>query len=83
MSYARFSEGDVYVFPTGDGIECCACSLSDGPWTRWISSSEHDDWREHVADALRHLAQHQLAGDVVPESAIFHLEIELQTGVIE
>lgn len=83
MSYARFSDGDVYLFPTGDGIECCACSLVDGPLTRWISVSEHDDWREHVLDTLNHLARHELAGDIVPRVAIERLELELQSGVIE
>lgn len=30
MSYCRFSNGDVYMFPsTRGGIECCACRLTD------------------------------------------------------
>jgi len=30
MSYCRFSDGDVYMYPsTNGGIECCACRLAD------------------------------------------------------
>ena len=30
MSYCRFSNGDVYMYPsTKGGIECCACRLAD------------------------------------------------------
>jgi len=30
MSYCRFSNGDVYMYPsTNGGIECCACRLAD------------------------------------------------------
>lgn len=29
MAYCRFSEGDVYLYPsTGGVVECCACRLS-------------------------------------------------------
>jgi hypothetical protein len=28
MSYCRFSEGDVYMYSSPDGIECCACRLA-------------------------------------------------------
>lgn len=81
MSYARFSEGDVYVFPTGDGIECCACSLEPGQWGHWLATG--DSHREQVTKMLTHLARHQLAGDVVPVRAITQLEAEFQTGVME
>jgi len=30
MSYCRFSDGDVYMYPsTRGGIECCSCRLAD------------------------------------------------------
>lgn len=28
MSYCRFTEGDVYMYASRDGIECCLCSLA-------------------------------------------------------
>ena len=28
MSYCRFSDGDVYMFASAEGIECCACRVA-------------------------------------------------------
>ena len=28
MSYCRFSDGDVYMYASPQGIECCACRLA-------------------------------------------------------
>ena len=43
MSYARFSDGDVYVFWSSQGLECCSCKLTEGnkvspKWyfARWV-----------------------------------------------
>lgn len=34
MSYCRFSDGDVYMYESVDGVECCACMLA--PMVRTI-----------------------------------------------
>jgi hypothetical protein len=63
MSYARFSEGDVYVFlNVGGTLECCGCSLGD----RWDFDS---------TDAmLEHLREHAAAGHAIPDRCIPGLE---------
>lgn len=92
MSYARFSEGDVYVFPSGDGIECLQCQLDPdiSMWNgrvdftlnsgacRWVANGE--DHRTNVVNTLVHLAQHERAGDRVPNRAWDLLHLELTTG---
>jgi hypothetical protein len=60
MSYCRFADGDVYMFPSCDGgIECCYCTLNDRRNVTFDSKE----------DAIGHLQQHRLAGDDVPEWA--------------
>lgn len=68
MSYARFSDGDVYVFSSVGGyLECCACALNerdgDSPFP---ASSQFDT----TAEMLAHLAAHQEAGHHVPDYCI-------------
>lgn len=54
MSYARFSDGDVYVFYNMDGfLECCGCLLGRSLWTKRVTELE------------QHLHQHVAAGHVV------------------
>jgi len=67
MSYCRFSDGDVYMYPSGKGIiECCACRLPGGDF-RLFSTKQ---------DALDHLMWHKRAGHKVPQHAIDRLKRE-------
>jgi len=55
MSYARFSDADVYVFMSSAGhLECCGCILGDPG--RFDSTQAMVD----------HLAEHRAAGHSVP-----------------
>lgn len=68
MSYARFSEGDVYVY--GDvrgGISCDACCLS--PSTRPENLIGYERFNcATLAEMLVHLAAHRAAGHDVDEA---------------
>lgn len=67
MSYCRFSEGDVYMYPSEEGIECCLCLLAP-PWLTLQTER----------DALAHLLAHRAAGHTVPQHAIDRLQEELK-----
>jgi hypothetical protein len=69
MSYCRFSNDcDVYIFPSGDGIHCCACQLGDD--TVIVETS---------AEMLAHVEMHLAAGHRVPGYAIERLRVEIAT----
>lgn len=74
MSWSRFSEADVYTFPThpdscrcatykGCGCptvyECCACPLASQPFAPFRT--------EDVAEFHRHMDEHRAAGHDVPD----------------
>jgi murein endopeptidase len=72
MSYARWSEGDVYVFSHVDGgIMCMSCSLM--PEEDGCHSSFTCRFPEEM---LKHLQEHKDAGHSVPDSAMKRLEKE-------
>lgn len=64
MSYARFGDGsDVYIFLSGDGLECSGCVLNFfGNWTYPSTQSMVD-----------HLVQHEEAGYQIPATIIGEL----------
>ena len=70
MSYARFSEGDVYIYPDGliGGYTCQLCSLVD-TFLFWCETLE--ELREHVI-------AHIFAGDVVPDRCLKRIEEEIK-----
>jgi hypothetical protein len=72
MSYARWSEGDVYVFADASGgITCMSCKLmpEDDGW--------HEDFRCSVPEEMFfHLQGHKNVGHSVPDSAMERLETE-------
>lgn len=75
MSYARFSEGDVYVFSHSayeppKNIVCQVCSLDD-------------ERGRDVAEMLDHLNEHRAAGHVVPRRAFDRLQMELAARTAE
>lgn len=69
MSYCRFSEGDVYMYPSQEGIECCLCLLAP-PWLTLRTQR----------DGLKHLLEHIEAGHTVPQHAIDRLEGEIRAS---
>ena len=72
MSYARFGDGDVYVWADSflGGIRCQACRLLND----WPSGA----WFENRSEMLAHLAEHKKAGHKVPQHAIERLEREIK-----
>ncbi len=68
MAYCRFSEGDVYLFATGDRWICQHCKLA--PLRRTCSLPS-------PLDAIQHLLEHRKAGHAVPGRAIDRLEDEV------
>ena len=70
MSYRRFSEGEYYMYPSEEGIECCLCLLAP-PWL--IIQTRRQ--------ALSHLLDHSRAGHTVPQHAIDRLELEVRGSV--
>lgn len=74
MSYCRFSDGDVYVFPrVDDRIECCWCKLAGR------DNVLLDDERA----AIDHLLEHRAAGHEVPQYAIERLENEMKGRAVK
>lgn len=69
MSYCRFSDSDVYMFPTFDGIVCFSCSLAR-------------DFNDHIIpnsfEALKHLHEHKTVGSDVPQHAFERLKDEVR-----
>ena len=76
MSYARFGwdNSSVYVFPSGDGLECCGCSLIS-PIGRFCTRS---------IDAMAaHLDAHRAAGHTVPTSVMPEIRADEQLLINE
>ena len=75
MSYCRFIDGDVYMYPdVRGGIRCCACRLNEpAPGGIFGRSERFDTARE----ALDHLFKHRDAGHHVPQCAINQLLDEI------
>ncbi len=77
MSYARFIEGDVYVFMSTSGrLECCGCILQDREWVS-DEDSFFGGYLKSVGDVIptefdttwgmvEHLARHRDAGHSIP-----------------
>lgn len=76
MSYARFSEGDIYLYAcVSGGIFCCSCRL--------VRHSEESSrlWKfDTYDDAIAHVRKHIEAGDRVPEHTIPALEADRDAG---
>lgn len=56
MSFCRFSEGEVYLVPTEEGIVCYGCALYESEPNVFAS----------VDDAIEHLLKHCVAGQKAP-----------------
>ena len=83
MSYARWSEGSVYVFGTGKGFVCMVCSLmpKGSPIPNIELSNINEDFNCKTSEEmLKHLMAHRSAGDIVPQDAIDRLTEEIKAG---
>ena len=75
MSYARFSEGDIYLYPGGSPPWiCCNCKL--------MPEVEDPDDREYthinsLQETFQHVIEHRKAGHLVPDRCIKRLKSEL------
>ena len=75
MAFARFSDGDVYVYLNVDGLfECCACRIL-GPG---LTGGCH--LVETSAEMLAHLEEHRAAGDDVPEECLDELRADAEAN---
>lgn len=91
MSYSRFSNADVYVFMSCDGVlECCGCILQEREWvddpTRPIFKGYFKDVEPIIAACfdstqgmVDHLTLHRAAGHDVPD----HIEDALRADDAE
>ena len=79
MSYARFSNADVYVFMCVSGkLECCGCILQECEWVDDPSWPIFGGYLKAVGEEIQtrfdstqgmvdHLALHRAAGHHVPD----------------
>lgn len=72
MSYARFSEYDVYLFMHVNGKLCCCACIFAG-----ASFDEPDYYGSYYANStqemVRHLVKHKRRGDSIPGDIIERL----------
>ncbi len=69
MSYARFSEGNIYLYLFDDNFwECNSC---------WLSEDRQSQHFHNLADVKSHVEAHQQAGHIVPRRCIEQIEEEL------
>lgn len=66
MSWSRFSDSDVYTFPStrdgASGYECCACPLMPPGVTGWPGMF----WTVSAEVFVQHLAHHRDVGHDLP-----------------
>lgn len=64
MSYARFSEGDIYIFLSIEGtLECCGCYLTGPGFFGHFDCATTDEM-------LAHIEEHRAAGHKIPERCV-------------
>ena len=77
MSYCRFSDGDVYLFPDiRGGWTCCACRLNPAD-TSGLYAFLPDTKVFTVGEVRAHLQAHVDAGHDVPDYAITEIDTEI------
>jgi hypothetical protein len=66
MAYSRFTNSDIYIYPSVEGhIECAGCFLNISPNedTIFYSTKIYDD-----ETLLMHILQHKISGHNMPDS---------------
>jgi hypothetical protein len=71
MSYARWGDGDVYVWTNGTQIFCTRCFTVEYP-----KSGDDQFTADSPKEMLDHLAEHLRLGDKVPQYALDRLAEE-------
>ena len=79
MSYARFSNGDVYVFLHSDGYLCC-CMCSTGQGSSMLLAKDFQAFT--TEEMIEHLKEHVQRGDQVPKHAFEGLEHDAEQNNI-
>ena len=74
MSYCRFGDADVYLYPTRwadgrDGVTCCACPANEGSF-----------FSPDVQAVLDHIAEHRQNGDFVPDYVDVDIKADFMAG---
>lgn len=89
MAYCRWSEGDCYVYGSGQGMTCCSCRIMpecdsyDLAGNCLGHTGLHEDYNtESKQEMLDHLLEHRKQGHQVPDSAITRLMREVQGGTV-
>jgi len=79
MSYARFSEGDVYVWAASSSeYHCQCCRLMPRDIKSVVGGYMHGDTvAGSPAEMLAHLKAHRAAGHSVPDRALSRLQAEV------
>jgi hypothetical protein len=66
MAYSRFTNSDIYIYPSVEGhIECAGCFLNISPdeHTIFQSTKIYND-----ETLLMHILQHKISGHNMPDS---------------
>ena len=66
MAYSRFTNSDIYIYPSVEGhIECAGCFLNipKDEHTIFQSTKIYDD-----ETLLMHIVQHQISGHNMPDN---------------
>lgn len=77
MSYARFSEGDLYMYQGGDSMICMECRLRPEDNQGWRGDWVGDKGATFYQDALAHAMEHKAAGHVVPARTVERLQADI------
>ena len=70
MSYARFSNGDAYIYSHVDGYFICQCCLLKGKFEDFSCKTR--------SEMISHIFDHLYAGHSIPDKAVDRLCQELQ-----
>lgn len=63
MSYCRFSNADIYVYPSDRGFECCGCPFE-------VGDHVNDLVTKAGGEMFLHMKAHRAAGHDVPDFAL-------------
>jgi hypothetical protein len=71
MSYARFSNSDIYIFFNGNVLECMGCNLA--PPTVRSSHGSISFKANNTNKMIKHILDHKKIGHKVPEDIEINL----------
>lgn len=81
MSYCRFIEADIYLYPDcHGGVVCCWCPLVEKEHSEYVFGCSCRG--ETFEEVERHIKQHIEKGHHVPDDVIDRLREDFETGFI-